>query len=129
MFSSVFENAFPGKTLLQVLGLGGGGLNALGRHTVSALLNAASADVFYDYTASDVINKFNALYPTKQCNGYENLKNDFASFNEQECPIGVALGDGSGNCSTDNGTHGKHPPHSWEKNMYSENSHDRKSTR
>ncbi len=36
-FSAVFENAFPGKTLLQVLEQGGGGLNALGRHTVAAL--------------------------------------------------------------------------------------------
>ena len=37
-----FDDAFPGMTLLEVLSQGGGGLNALGRHTVAALLNAAS---------------------------------------------------------------------------------------
>ncbi|MFZ2523648.1 MAG: SipW-dependent-type signal peptide-containing protein, partial [Minisyncoccia bacterium] len=46
-FSSVFENAFPGKTLLQVLQLGGGGLNRLGRETVGALLNAGKVDFPY----------------------------------------------------------------------------------
>ncbi|MDH3224417.1 MAG: hypothetical protein OEO23_11935, partial [Gemmatimonadota bacterium] len=42
LFSSAFEDAFPGMTLLEVLKQGGGGLKALGRHTVAALLNAAS---------------------------------------------------------------------------------------
>lgn len=37
-----FPNAYPGMTLLQVLSLNGGGLNALGRHTVAAILNSAS---------------------------------------------------------------------------------------
>src|SRR3990167_8974581 len=31
LFSSVFEDAFPGKTLLQVLELNDGGLDSLGR--------------------------------------------------------------------------------------------------
>jgi hypothetical protein len=37
-FSAVFDDAFPGKTLLQVLQQGEGGLTALGRHTVAALV-------------------------------------------------------------------------------------------
>jgi hypothetical protein len=84
LFSSVFEDAFPGKTLLQVLQQGGGGLNALGRHTVAALLNAASSGVSYDLSESDVINAFNAVFPGGD---YEGQKNIFAGFNEQGCPL------------------------------------------
>ena len=47
LFSDHFENAFPGMTLLEVLGNGGGGLNALGRHTVAALLNSANSGVSF----------------------------------------------------------------------------------
>lgn len=60
-FQSVFENAFPNLTLLQVLSQGGGGLNALGRATVSALLNSTSVNS--PYTAAQVILMFNAVYP------------------------------------------------------------------
>jgi hypothetical protein len=83
-FSSVFANAFPGKTLVQVLGLGGGGLNALGRHTVAALLNAASSGVNYDLAAAAVISAFNAAYAS---GSYETQKNIFAGYNEQGCPL------------------------------------------
>lgn len=84
LFSSVFEDAFPGKTLLNVLREGGGGLTALGRHTVAALLNAASSGVSYDLSVSDVINAFNAAFPN---GGIEGTKDDFADFNEQGCPL------------------------------------------
>lgn len=85
-FSSVFENAFPGKTLLQVVSTGGGGLIALGRHTVAALLNAASSGVDYDMTPADVISAFNAVYPGPDTS-YERLKNIFEDYNEQGCPL------------------------------------------
>jgi hypothetical protein len=87
LFSSVFENAFPGMTLLQVLEQGGGGLKALGRHTVAALLNAsAGSGVDYKYTTAEVIQKFNNAYPATGA-GYEILKNDFAQENERGCPL------------------------------------------
>jgi hypothetical protein len=85
-FSAVFENAFPGKTLLQVLKQGGGGINALGRHTVAALLNGASSGVDYDLTAAEVISRFNAVFPGSVAD-YESLKNFFEAFNEQGCPL------------------------------------------
>lgn len=84
LFSSVFDDAFPGKTLLQVLKLSGGSLNNLGRHTVAALLNAASASVSYDLTTQQVIDQFNAVFPGGNYNG---LKNTLAQFNEQGCPL------------------------------------------
>jgi hypothetical protein len=73
-------------TLLQALKAKGGGINALARHTVAALLNAASPDVSYDLFVDEVIDEFNAVYPgTKQ--DYNSLKNVFVSFNEQGCPL------------------------------------------
>ena len=84
LFSSVFENAFPGMTLLQVLQNGGGGLDALGRHTVAALLNAGNDDVAFELSAASVISSFNAAFPGGD---YEALKNRFAGLNERVCPI------------------------------------------
>jgi hypothetical protein len=85
-FSLYFENAFPGMTLLQVLQQGGGGLNALGRHTVSALLNAASPDVSYAFSPAQVISAFNSVFPGTDAQ-YEALKNRFATENERLCPL------------------------------------------
>jgi len=77
-------NAFPGKTLLQVLKLQGGGLQALGRHAVAALLNSASDGVDYDRTATEVIDSFRAAYAARS---YETLKDVFETFNQQGCPL------------------------------------------
>jgi hypothetical protein len=84
LFSAVFENAFPGMTLLEVLEQGGGGLNALGRHTVAALLNAASTGVDYPWTVQQVITAFNNVFPG---GNYETLKNQLEGFNELGCPL------------------------------------------
>jgi hypothetical protein len=84
LFGNVFEDAFPRKTLLDVLGQGGGHLNALGRHTVAALLNAASSEVSYDLTVHNVTQAFNHVYPGGD---YEDLKDWFEDFNEQGCPL------------------------------------------
>ena len=84
LFSAVFEDAFPGMTLDQVVGQGGGGLNALGRHTVAALLNAQSSGVTYPISAADVISGFNAVFPG---GNYETLHLRWAAFNEAGCPL------------------------------------------
>jgi hypothetical protein len=62
-FEAIFgRNAFTGDpSLATVLGFGGG-LNALGRHAVAALLNAASPDVSYEYSTSEVISKYRAAF-------------------------------------------------------------------
>ncbi len=85
-FASVFEDAFPGKTLGQVLRQRGGGLRALGRQTVAALLNAASPEVSYDLSAAEVVSSFNGAYPgTKPA--YRTLKFNFRKLNKQGCPL------------------------------------------
>lgn len=85
-FSAVFEDAFPGMTLLDVLGLNGGGLDALGRHTVAALLSAANQAVAYDLSVLTVINGFNAAYPGTKT-AYNTQKDVFEGYNEQYCPL------------------------------------------
>ncbi len=89
LFADVFEDAFPGITLLDVLQQGGGGLNALGRHTVAALLNAESADVSYDLAVGEVIGLFNDAFPGSKPE-YNILKNSFEELNELGCPFGRA---------------------------------------
>ena len=85
-FASVFgSNVFGNMTLLQVLKQGGGDVNALGRHSVAALLNAASADVNYDIaTPAMVIAAFNAAVANGTVEAQHQI---FANFNEQGCPL------------------------------------------
>jgi hypothetical protein len=90
-FSKYFENAFPGKTLLQVLSSGGGGLTALGRHTVAALLNGASSGVDFGMSDEEVIAAFNAVFPGSK-DEYNELKDEFGTLNERGCPLGRAVG-------------------------------------
>jgi cysteine-rich repeat protein len=86
-FSSIFEDAFPGKSLRQVLKKDGEGLEGLGRQAVAALLNAASADVAYDRTVQQVIVMFNNVYPGTK-HEYKALKNVFKALNELGCSLG-----------------------------------------
>jgi len=86
LFSDVFEDAFPGLTLVDVAANGGGGLDALGRHTVAALLNGASDGVNYEFTDEEVIQMFNDLFPGTE-EEYEALKDTFEYNNELGCPL------------------------------------------
>jgi hypothetical protein len=86
-FSNVFANAFPGKTLGQVVALGGGGLNALGRSAVAALLNGASAGVNYDYTPAQVIALFNTAFASGNKKAIEAQKDVFDFLNNQGCTL------------------------------------------
>jgi hypothetical protein len=84
-FEAVFGVDVPGDpSLLQALNARGGGINALERHAVAALLNASSPDVDYPLTVSEVIAKVQAAI----ANGtIEQTKNEFESFNELGCPL------------------------------------------
>lgn len=82
-FESVFGRDVPGNpTLLDALGLGGGGLKALMRHAAAALLNSASVN--YGLTTGQVITKFQAAYDSKD---YETTKNLFDTLNNKGCPL------------------------------------------
>jgi hypothetical protein len=86
-FETVFGvNAFPGDpTLLEVLRQGGGGVKALGRHAVAALLNSA-AGLDFGLTTGQVIARFgDAVAPGAP--SIESVKNEFEELNEQGCPL------------------------------------------
>ena len=86
MFDDVFGVDAPGDlTLLETLKKGGGGLYALGRHAVAALLNAASPDVDYLYTEAEVIAMVQNAYATGQ---YEEAKDLLEAQNEAGCSLG-----------------------------------------
>lgn len=82
-FSSVFDDAFPGQSLLDAVTLRGGHLNALGRHAVAAFLNA-STEVDYGMTPSEVVDAFNDAYASGD---YEETKIVFEELNEAGCPL------------------------------------------
>jgi hypothetical protein len=84
MYDTVFgvSSSFGG-TLIEAAQRGGGGENALGRHAVAALLNAASS-VDYLYTTADVIAMVQAAYASGD---FEGAKDDLAYENEMGCPL------------------------------------------
>ena len=67
----------PDITLCEALRNGGGGVNALGRHAVAALLNGAHGDVNYCPTESEILEAVSSMD-----------KDFLESFNQQYCPIG-----------------------------------------
>jgi len=84
LFSDIFEDAFPGLTLLDVMELGGGGLAALGRHVAAAFLNASTID--YSLGVDAVVDGFNAVFPGSK-GDYNTQKDVLEMFNELGCPL------------------------------------------
>jgi hypothetical protein len=74
---------YASLTFEQALNLGGGGLNALLRQAVAALLNASSAGVDYPLTAAQVIAQTNAAIAS---GNYEATKDLFDQFNNLTAP-------------------------------------------
>jgi len=85
-FDAVFGvDAFqPNRTLMFAVGQGGGGIKALGRHAVAALLSAAHPNVAYPISVNDVITLVRNAVLSGQ---YEATKNILAGYNEQGCPL------------------------------------------
>jgi len=81
------DDAFPGMTLLQVLWQGGGGLKALGRDTVAALLNGGSTGVNFNFSRAKTIGLFNTAYESADPMLIEWTKNALSAMNESGCPI------------------------------------------
>ena len=85
LFADVgFENAFPGQTLLEVLGANGGGLNALGRTIVAALLNATAISG-YPHSFVEVIGAFNSAHDGTG-DEYNALKEQYEAL-QDPCPL------------------------------------------
>src|SRR5579884_3847298 len=84
-FESVFGvDAFPGSpTLLDVLWMGGGGVNALGRQAVAALLNALSPSIAYPITSGQVITETRNAILSHNAWTIASLSNQFDSWNNR----------------------------------------------
>lgn len=74
-------------TLFQALNAQGGGINALARHAVAALLNAQSPDVDYAMTAGEVVTAVHNAIEGGDGAVIEDLKNDLDDYNNAGCSI------------------------------------------
>ena len=87
-FEQVFAVNVPGDpTLLEALKAHGGGINALERHAVAALLNASSSGVDYPLTEAEVKAKVKAAIDSGDPAIIEATKDELAQYNELGCPI------------------------------------------
>jgi uncharacterized repeat protein (TIGR01451 family) len=78
------QGTISDPTLLDALNATGGGINALARHAVAALLNASSPDVDSDFTTAQVI----ALVQAAVASGdFETAHQLLAASNEEGCPL------------------------------------------
>jgi hypothetical protein len=73
-------------TLLQALGTGGGGVSALMRSAVAAILNAAHPSVDYPQTAAQTIAAVNAALASGNAATIESLKNQLDGWNNLHAP-------------------------------------------
>lgn len=99
-FDTVFGvNAFhPNRTLEQALNQGGGGIRALGRHAVAALLNASHPDVDYGMSAAQVIQTVQDAV-AQGGGAIEAAKDALEALNEMGCPLGGGCGGGGSGSS------------------------------
>jgi hypothetical protein len=89
-FNAVFgvSGPFPDSlTLADALSLQSGGVYALARHAVAALLDSVHSGVDYGLTEADVIAKTQAALASDDLTFIEATKNLFAALNEKECPL------------------------------------------
>jgi len=87
-FAAVFGVARTG-TLLQNVRATGGGANALARHAVAALLNAASAEVDYPYSQAEIIAAVQNAFATRN---FESAKDLLEAANELGCTVDKSQG-------------------------------------
>jgi hypothetical protein len=87
---SVFTAApepYASMTLLEALNLGGGGINALLRQAVAALLSATQPFVAYPNTPLEVVTLTNAALASGNDTQITNLKNQWDKYNNYESDL------------------------------------------
>jgi hypothetical protein len=81
VFSATLGTDAGNQTLIQALENGGGGIDALLRHAVAGVLNAASPDIDYPFTVTEIVNAVNAAIAGNDPAVIEALKNDLDDAN------------------------------------------------
>jgi hypothetical protein len=82
------KSTIEDPTLLEALGANGGGINALARHAVAALLNICSTDIAYAGSMSEaglIAAVQDAIAAGEDA--IEALHTDLADYNEAGCPV------------------------------------------
>jgi uncharacterized repeat protein (TIGR01451 family) len=83
----VGKQSITDPTLLEALNAQGGGINALARHAVAALLNSAQPEVEYPMTTAEVIDAVQDAVNSGNKNLIESTKNELAENNELGCGV------------------------------------------
>jgi protocatechuate 3,4-dioxygenase beta subunit len=93
-YESVFGVSIAGSnpTLLEALGMNGGGMNALMRHSAAALLNASNPNVDYEYSKPQVISMTQGAFSSGV---YDATKNLFEAQNELGADLNTPAGGGT----------------------------------
>ncbi|MCH9039217.1 MAG: hypothetical protein IIC23_07470 [Chloroflexi bacterium] len=77
------------NSLSDVLQLGGGCEQALGRHGVAAFLNAVMLGATaFGISSAAVVSAVNSALATEDCAQIESAKDNLEGFNERSCPLG-----------------------------------------
>lgn len=87
VFTATAGTSYGNLTLLQALGTGGGGTNALLRQAVAGLLNALHPDVYYSIYSTQVVLQVNAALYSGNATTIENLKNTLDGYNNKTHPL------------------------------------------
>ncbi|WP_428649098.1 matrixin family metalloprotease, partial [Roseibium sp.] len=95
IFSGLEAYGLEDVSLVDALGLNGGGINALMRHSVAALLNATHGTVAYPMTASQVIEATQIAIDSGNAKQINTLKNQWDDYNNYGADL-----DQHGNTST-----------------------------
>ena len=83
--SAYFKGKPARPTLQAAIGLGGGGVKAMIRHSVAALLNAAHPGVSYDLTVDQVIKLVQEAFAGIRT--FSDAKDILAALNKQPHPL------------------------------------------
>jgi hypothetical protein len=87
LFTATAGSDEGAQTLIEALENGGGGVDALLRHAVAAVLNAR-AGLDFPFTEAEIIAAVNAAIASGDAATIEALKNDLDEANNLGCPFG-----------------------------------------
>jgi hypothetical protein len=88
VFSATLGTAAGNQTLIQALENGGGGVDALLRQAVAAVLNAASPAIDYPLSVDEIVDAVNDAISSGDADAIEELKDELDAANNLGCPLG-----------------------------------------
>lgn len=87
VFAATAGTSYGSQTLLQALGNGGGGIDALLRHAVAGLLNALHPNVHYSIYSTQLILQVNAAIYSGNSSTIKSLQTTLDGYNNKTHPL------------------------------------------